>query len=131
MQEDATATDGTYSSSSYVSSSSEAEDAANTNNITSSGAMAGFQYWMLVAAASVMSAMFAIHMGQRKDPAGARRHDMSGSVMRRVGAVNAFAAGFFPATKGQAVEMSPSRPEYRLDMSPEGNNSSMVPSATV
>ena len=131
MQGDGTSTDGTTSYSSYVSSSSEAEDAANTNNITSSGAMKGFQYWMLVVAGSVMSAMVAIHMGQRKDPAGAGRHDMSGSVMRRVGAVNAFAAGLFPSTKGQAVEMSPSRPEYRLDMSPEGNDSAMMPSATV
>lgn len=136
MEGDSSTSDATTTSSSEymeysASSSSEAEDSANTNNITSSGAMKGFQYWMLILAGSVMSAMVAIHMGQRKDPAGGRRHDMSGSVMRRVGAVNAFAAGLFPSTKGKAVEMQASRPEYRLDMSPDGNDTPMLPSATV
>ena len=138
MEQDASTSDSTTyssssSSSSYysASSSSEAESATSSTTGTSSPALKGFNYWLLVAAGSVMSAMAAIHLGQRKDPAAARRHDMSGSVMRRVGAVNAFAAGFFPSTKGQAVEMSSSRPEYRLDMSPEGNDTANVPSATV
>ena len=134
MQEDASTSDASSSSSYYssYSASSSGEEASATNtNSTSSGAKKGFQYWMLVAAGSVMSAMAAIHLGQRKDPAAGQRHDMSGAVMRRVGAVNAFAAGLFPSTQGRAVEMSPSRPEYKLDMSPEGNETSMLPSATV
>lgn len=68
-------------------------------------------------AGSVLSAMAAIRMGQRKEPMGDRKHDMSGAVMRRVGAVNAFASGLFPSNGSKVVEMQAARPEYKLDMS--------------
>lgn len=75
---------------------------------------------MVFAAGSVLSAIVAISMGQRKDAERLQKHGMVGSVMRRVGAVSAFAAGAFPS-KGKAVEMQGSRPEYRLDTSPQGD----------
>jgi hypothetical protein len=82
-----------------------------------SNAAAGLSLWMVFVAGSVMSALVAVHLGQKKDSVGEGRHGMSGAIMRRKGAVGAFADGVFPS-RGKEVEMkSSSRPEYRLDMS--------------
>ncbi len=107
-----------------VSSSESSAGEASTSNITSSGAAQGFQLWMLVIAGTVASALVAMRLGQQKGPVAGRKHDMSGSVTRRVGAVGAFAAGLFPSNRAKEVEMNASRPEYKLDMSDDGNHPS-------
>eukprot|EP00934_Nitzschia_sp_Nitz4_P005478 Nitzschia sp. Nitz4//scaffold226_size53432//12514//13231//NITZ4_006693-RA/size53432-processed-gene-0.33-mRNA-1//-1//CDS//3329542727//5468//frame0 len=61
----------------------------------SSGATAGFELWMMFVAGSVLSALVAVHMGQKKPSLAAGRHELSGAVSRRNGAVNAFADGAF------------------------------------
>lgn len=78
----------------------------------------GLNLWMGLAAGSILSALVAIHLGQKKENRGGK-HGMCGAIMRRKGAVSAFAEGVFPS-RGKEVEMKPSRPEYRLDMSPQG-----------
>jgi hypothetical protein len=117
------------SSEAAVESSEEAftEDAATGGEYN---ALKGPQLWMFVVAGSVVSAMVAIGMGQRQ-PLASSRHGMTGSVMRRVGAVSAFAAGAF-AVRGQnqGVEMQAEIPAYRLDMCPEEEGLSS-PSANV
>ena len=75
---------------------------------------------MFLVAGSVVSALFAIHLGQRKESRDEEKHGMCGAIMRRKGAVSAFAEGVFPSG-GREVEMKPSRHEYRLDMRPQGD----------
>ena len=119
--------------SSYVYTQSSSYNQNDSNKSTGSGKTdsksfnpmaAGFQLWMVFAAGSVVSALIAINLGQRKDPVGLQRHGMAGAVMRRVGAVSAFAAGAFPA-RGKAVEMQATRPEYKLDLSPTAEDASI------
>jgi hypothetical protein len=83
---------------------------------------------MLIVAGSVVSAVAAIAMGQRRPAASQQRHGMAGSVMRRVGAVSAFAAGAFPGRKPTTttVEMQSQGAGYRLDMDPEHGQSATV-----
>ena len=125
------------SSSSTSSSSAEAsvsEEAAVADQEASSGtgfnANLGIQWWMVVVAGSVASALAAIAMGQRRPAANQQRHGMAGSVMRRVGAVSAFAAGVFPGRKPttttNAVELQSPGAGYRLDTDPEGGQSATV-----
>lgn len=133
--------DSAYSSDSSTQSSSQAQvNEYNANDATENayndqgaasgngfGGISGVQLWMFVVAGSILSALVAINMGQRKPSENQARHGMAGSVMRRVGAVSAFAAGALPGRKqSKAVEMQPHRAEYRLDM---GDPS--VPSTTV
>lgn len=80
----------------------------------------GAQLWMLFVAGSVVSALIAVHLGQKKENSEAGRHGMCGAIVRRKGAVSAFAEGVFPS-RTKEVEMKSSQPEYRLDMSPQGN----------
>ena len=109
-----------------------AENAYNDQGAASGNgfnAVQGLQLWMFVVAGSIMSAMVAIHLGQKKPSASQARHGMAGSVMRRVGAVSAFAAGAFPGRRKQSTTVEMQRPEYRLDLS--GSDDASVPSATV
>ena len=91
-------------------------DTANGGSFGNSSG--GFRLWMVFVAASVLSTMAAIHMGQRKPGLVETRHEMSGAVMRRAGTVTAFAEGFFPGSGGEAaanaVEM-PASHDYKLD----------------
>jgi hypothetical protein len=57
---------------------------------------ASFAWWMMATAGSVMAALLAVRMGQRKNSSSAQRHEMSGAVMRRMGAVSAFAGAALP-----------------------------------
>jgi hypothetical protein len=72
----------------------------------------------------VISAAFAVNMGQRKNPMrAATKHGLAGAVNRRVGAVSAFAAGALgggamaKADKDSGVEL---RPGYHMEAGPEG-----------
>lgn len=70
-------------------------------------------------AGSVMAAMAAVHMGQRKNPKVMKnRHAMAGSVNRRVGAVGAFADGMTPDHATQGVELQEG---YHVDVQPDGS----------
>jgi hypothetical protein len=84
----------------------------------------GFQFWMIATMGSVLGAMIAIHIGQKKNRPNGQGHEMSGAVARRMGAVSAFAEGAFPcATKEQmGVEMQGQEVEtgYQLEVGPEG-----------
>lgn len=91
---------------------SEYQGGDTANGGSFGGATGGFRLWMVFVAGSVLGAMVAVHMGQRKPGIIETRHEMSGAVMRRAGTVGAFAEGFFPADK--AVEMSTSH-DYKLD----------------
>ena len=76
---------------------------------------------MLATAGSVLAAMIAIHMGQRKNRGG-DRHAMTGAIMRRNNAVNAFAAGALPlgakqSSKVSEVEM---KTPFTIDVGPDG-----------
>jgi hypothetical protein len=68
-----------------------------------------------------MAALFAMHMGQRKNRSSAQRHEMAGSVVRRNGAVTAFADACLPGTS-KVVELGgvEVKDGYRLDYGPEG-----------
>lgn len=126
-EEASSTTSETSQASEYSSEAAETEEgAANGSDF----AVQGGRLWMVVAAASVVSAVVAIAMGQRRPAATQQRHGMAGSVMRRVGAVSAFAAGAFPGRQqNKTVEMQTQGEGYRLDMAPEGGAS--VPSANV
>ena len=79
------------SADSYVQQDSVNENTSGVSNAN----VAGFELWMVFAGGSVLSAFVAINMGQQKSIAAVDRHNMSGAVMRRNGAVNAFAEGAF------------------------------------
>jgi len=119
---------GSTSSSSSASAVQSTEVDAYQENATPGNVSmdanyaAGFQLWMVAAAASVGMALVAVHMGQRKDRRSVILEDeenpgpsMTGSVGRRMVAVGGLADGVCGgASGGQQVEMS----QYKLEESP-------------
>jgi hypothetical protein len=78
--------------------------------------------WLFVTVASVVAAVGAIHIGQKKNPNGSRgRHELTGVVSRRATLVSAFANGLMPGKEtpiaDEGVEVSPG---LSLDYSPTG-----------
>jgi hypothetical protein len=79
--------------------------------------------WLIVCFASVVAAVFAIHVGQRKNAFRATRgppFQLQGAVSRRVGAVSAFASGALPSPEQemQGVEL---RQGLSMEMGPDGD----------
>lgn len=78
------------------------QDTASGGGFTNSAG--GFQLWMVFVAGSILSALVAVHMGQKKPGMATRKHEMSGAVTRRVGTVGALADGAFASRGGGAVK---------------------------
>jgi hypothetical protein len=107
-------TDSSATSESWAETSSE--ESTSTGEIGGDGSMSrAFQFWMVATVASVIMAMAAVHMGQRKNPlvaqgiargvsgAGAGAAGLSGAVGRRLTAVSSFADGVFPTSRSVSM----------------------------
>jgi hypothetical protein len=134
---DATSTTGAQATDSYYAYDSasttgaqadsanyyEEEDEKEAANAGSSAVMSSrLNMWLFATVGSVIAAIGAIHIGQRKNPNGARgRHAMTGVISRRATLVSAFATGLMPSKEtplaNEGVEVSPG---LSLDYSPSG-----------
>ena len=104
-----------------------ARDTGSAGKISS--AANGLGIWMFFLAGSVLAAMAAINMGQKKKPKVlTNKHPMAGSVNRRVGAVSAFADGALGSSLG-GVDAAPGAADtgvelqsgYHIDAQPDGS----------
>jgi hypothetical protein len=100
----------------------EYEDRQTANGGSSAVMSSQLNMWLFVTVASVVAAVGAIHIGQKKNPNGSRgRHELTGVVSRRATLVSAFANGLMPGKEtpiaDEGVEVSPG---LSLDYSPTG-----------
>jgi hypothetical protein len=111
----------------YSSESESTADAYNEDATFNAGTKASMtsqmNMWLFATVGSVIAALGAIHIGQRKNPNGSRgRHEMTGVITRRATLVSAFATGFMPTKEtllpDEGVEMSPG---LSLDYGPSGD----------
>lgn len=111
-----------YSASGNGGAADEYQDQQTANGGSAAVVTSRLNMWLFATVGSVIAALGAIHIGQKKNPNSARgRHEMTGVISRRATVVSAFANGLMPSKEtplaDQGVEVSPG---LSLDYSPSG-----------
>ena len=115
------------------------EDRQTANGGMGTSGGAGMNLWLLATAGSVVAAVAAIHVGQRRNPPGgpvevSGPHSLQASVGKRTTLVSAFAAGMLkpnhdtPETTERGVELQPG---YALEVDDATGGVELQPTTNV